>query len=96
MPAGVSVSQLPNASIALTRNNCLLFMSTLYGGLAVRNVMIPSLVESMRQLSPSECITHAVIEAQHKIRKICPEQKPEFRSTLDKKFCIGKDFLSKG
>lgn len=78
--------------VELKRPDYLLFMATAVEGDALRNHMIPCLMESLRNLRPYDCMTLFLIETAFKMRQKQPDQVPVFMSTLDKKFCLGKDF----
>lgn len=54
--------------------------------------MIPCLMESLRELRPSDCMTQAFTSTIAKIRQTEPDQVPLLQSTLQKRLCIGKAF----
>lgn len=76
----------------------LLYQAAASGGKALRQLMIPCLMESLGQLGPSDDFYQACLSANRKIQKelqtLDPDrvtgQLPKIESTLVKKFCIGK------
>lgn len=64
--------------------------------------MIPCLIDSLKELSPSDSVLQACEKANEKIYTQLEEldftkkynQLPKIESTLKKKFCIGKRFLA--
>lgn len=101
-------TKLPRKRITkreITISNCsdfLLYMATAKGGKAVRNVMIPELIKSLTEMSPSDSAVEACDKANSEISKLLmttkdPEnqtgQLPILESKMVKKFCIGKDFV---
>lgn len=88
-------ARLADATVKLKMDHFLLLMATVSGGTALRNVMIPCLVENLRRLGPGDCITQALTSTQRKIKEMAAQigiyQLAEYRSTLDKKLCIGKE-----
>lgn len=95
-PAGRGVS----ISITSDYPDFLLYLSTAVGGKSVRNLMIPNLIENLKELGPSDSFYSACEKTNRGIRmelkQLGPEirQLPKIESTLEKKFCIGKKFLS--
>lgn len=79
----------------------LLYMATVNGGKALRYVMIPCLIESLKELSPYDSVLIACEKANGKVDQelgvLDPtnehQQLPKMESTLKKKFCVGKKFL---
>lgn len=77
----------------------LLYYATTNGGLAYQNLMIPCLIESLRMLSPTDCMSVACMRASGRIDRYTAEhclpdlcQIPKIELTFRKKFCIGKNF----
>lgn len=78
----------------------ILYMATVSGGYALRYVMIPHLIDSLRELGPSDDIMQAFVQANEKIKNelkgLDPAsitgQLPKVEFTSSKKFCIGKQF----
>lgn len=101
MPGIPSAEQARKEGVTLKHHpDFLLYMATVSGGYAFRYVMIPCLVDCMRQLSASESVSQACESANNKVKqqleKLDPQGKggqlPKVESTLRKKFCIGKQF----
>jgi hypothetical protein len=84
--------------ISLNKPEFLVYLATASGGYALRHLMIPCLMESLRELNPSDCLIDACQSANHRIENelkrgnFGPEigQLPKIESTLTKKFCITK------
>jgi lipid A disaccharide synthetase len=84
--------------VSLTADHFLLLMGSVRDGETVQ--MIPCLVESMKELKPTECIQQACVVTNNVIKRKQQKQLqgpgrnqlPIAQSTLRKKFCIGKDF----
>lgn len=81
-------------TVKLQQPDFLLFKATVSGSYAVRNHMIPYLMESLRNLSHNDCVSQALMQTAKRMREIIPGQVPEIGSTLDKKFLLGKKFRS--
>jgi len=87
--------------VALTERDFLLYMATVSGGYALRNLMIPCCVEELSRNSPAQCMSEAFTRASDKVsarvRVMAPEsetgQVSEVRSTLRKKFALINNFL---
>lgn len=86
--------------ISLIKKDFLLYMATARGGKAKRNLMIRCLIDSLKNLKPTEDITKACNEAHNKITKLldtcdpCSSltMVPKYEYTLTKNFYIAQDF----
>ena len=91
--------QARNETITLKYHpDFLLYQATVSGSAALRHVMIPCLIDSLRELTPSDCMTQACLKSNKRIsrelERLDPHnqcgQLPKYESTLKKKLCIGK------
>lgn len=84
----------------LCHPDALLYVSTVDGGSSLRDVMIPCLIEAMREMSVTADMNEACQQANAKVGKqlemLDPNnrvrQLPKCESTLKSRLCIGKEF----
>ena len=85
-----------NQGVSISRRDFLLYMATVRGEKALRNRMVPCLIDSLRNLQPTDDIIKACKEANNKIWKLVKagsfDQIPEYDCTLTRDFFIGQDF----
>lgn len=84
--------------ISLRHPDFLVYLATAPGGKALRNLMIPCLIKSRRELKPDDNITKACDSTHRKITQMLKAKYPhlgtvpKYESTLAKDFRIGQDF----
>lgn len=79
-----------SSSYDLTCPDMLVVHSSLYGGRAARNVMIPSLAKALLNSEEEEDLYGVVLATHMDMIEIEPEQIPEVRSTLRYRLCLKK------
>ena len=99
-PGGSSLKAARSEGLTLYCDHFLLFSAAVSGQAAVRNVMIPCLVECLENLSIQECMSDACKLARNKIGNYLAEKYPKHdqvplvMETLRCKLCISKTFPS--
>ena len=102
-PMGTGGQETTQRDACLKQRNFLLYLATTSGGKAIRNLMIPRLMSSLKKLKSDECITQACIKTNNKIEKKLnvdyPNSRlamiPKYECTFTKRFCIAQEFIQK-
>ena len=71
-----------NHGVSLTHPDFLLYMAAVRGRKAKRNLMVPCLIESLRNLQPTDNITKACDEAHNKISELVKTNDPRSTFTM--------------
>lgn len=88
--------------MSLKQPDFLLYQATVSGSYALRNVLIPCFVDSLRELGPYDDIQQACLLTNEKVekelRRIDPGfdigQLPKVEYTMKKYFCLGQKYYS--
>lgn len=97
---GRQQAQTEGACLQWWHTDFLLYQAAASGGKALRYLMIPRLIESLRELGPADDILQVFLLANKRIRAELKQldpgsvlrQLPKFEVTLEKKLCIGNEF----
>lgn len=101
VPTGNTPQRLSKQKgVSIKQPDFLLYMATVSGTKAFRNVLIQHLIKSLEELTPSNCMSEACLAANKKIAdeikhldsKNQTGQCAKIENTLKGKFCIGKYF----
>lgn len=76
----------------LTKSNMAILISTVSGGLAERNVFIPTLAQELQQSAASDDIHDVFLRTHQKMKIIAKNQTPRYESTMTFKLNLSMIF----